>query len=220
MSSSGPVIANGESSAKRGANPLLKLSFVMNDERRPISNVSALIWFFSLQSTSLQPAPEALLQRANILQNSNGRLSVFFPQDMITRRLYNSANAYLHKPISARYIAFSTRHSPPGDPFPPPSSLLPTPQGPEAKHPSMQQRFTMVPFLLVHLFLAALQYDDSPFQYAVLVMRELMLWALPSTAIAILDREIDGAHEDLIEAAEAGRLGRDISRVLWDMFYG
>ncbi|KAK0237292.1 hypothetical protein EDD85DRAFT_837090 [Armillaria nabsnona] len=84
----------------------------------------------------------------------------------------------------------------------------------------MQQRFTMVPLLLVHLFLVALQYDDSPFQYAILVMRELVVWALPSTVIAILDREIDGAHEDLIEAAEAGRLGRDNSRALWDMFYG
>ncbi|KAK0237291.1 hypothetical protein EDD85DRAFT_837088 [Armillaria nabsnona] len=32
----------------------------MTDKRRRISNVSALICFFFLQSTSLQPAPEAL----------------------------------------------------------------------------------------------------------------------------------------------------------------
>lgn len=84
----------------------------------------------------------------------------------------------------------------------------------------MQQRFTMVPFLLVHLILAALQYDDSLFQYAILVMRETVPLALPSAAIDILNHEIDGAHGDLIEAAEAGRLGRDVSRALWDIFYG
>ncbi|PBK85617.1 hypothetical protein ARMGADRAFT_1036077 [Armillaria gallica] len=58
------------------------------------------------------------------------------------------------------------------------------------------------------------------FQYAILVMRETVPLALPSAAIDILSREIDGAHGDLIEAAEAGRLGRDVSRALWDIFYG
>ncbi|KAK0445614.1 uncharacterized protein EV420DRAFT_1648336 [Desarmillaria tabescens] len=80
----------------------------------------------------------------------------------------------------------------------------------------MQQHFTLVPFLLVHLILAVFQYDDSPIQYALLILRELISWTLPSAVIDILDREVEGAHGDLIEA---GRLGRDISRALWDRFY-
>ncbi|KAK0483022.1 hypothetical protein EDD18DRAFT_1112400 [Armillaria luteobubalina] len=98
------------------------------------------------------------------------------------------------------------------------------PPTPKANPPSihlgpMHQRFTVVPFLVVHLILAALEYDDSVIQYAVLALRELISWTLPSNAILILDHEIGDAHGDLIEAAEAGRLGRDASRALWDTFY-
>ncbi|KAK0189373.1 hypothetical protein F5146DRAFT_1050714 [Armillaria mellea] len=125
---------------------------------------------------------------------------------------------YLHKSISPRYICVC--HSILGD-FPL-SFPLPAPQSepPVRTIRTMHQRFTVVPFLVIHLVLAALEYDDSAIQYAILALRELMSWALPSEAIIILDHEIDGAHGDLIEAAEAGRLGRDVSRALWDMFYG
>ncbi|KAG7441234.1 uncharacterized protein BT62DRAFT_1011820 [Guyanagaster necrorhizus] len=83
----------------------------------------------------------------------------------------------------------------------------------------MQHRVTVVAFLLLHLVLAALPYDDQRIHYAVLVLKELFLWALPSTAIEVLDREIEGAHRDLLEAVEARRLGRNPSKTLRDIFY-
>ncbi|KAK0200687.1 hypothetical protein DFS33DRAFT_1386605 [Desarmillaria ectypa] len=209
MTSSQPAFANGESSVKRGANALVKHSPVMKIKKvylpAPEASSSA---FEILNGPYFTP-----LMSQRPIKTQTFIYYRCFVQGVTTQK---HVMWYLHKSISSRYIyAPSTSYSTLGDLL-----LSPAPQNPKVKSPSMQQRLPVVPFLLVHLLLAVFKYDDSPIQYAMLVFRELFSWALPSIIIDILDGEIEGAHGDLLEAAEAGRLGRDTSRALWDRFYG